>query len=73
MVGINEAVLEGMLEAADAGRVAAAGVGEYQQLCGVGVAFESFALPPSDQVVSSEVGSVVEVPTTTKPRLAVTS
>ena len=59
MVWINEAVLEGMLEAADAGRVAAAGVGEDQQLCGVGVACESFALPPSDQVVGSEVGSVV--------------
>ena len=59
VVRVNEAGLEGIFEAADAGSVAAAGVGEDQQFGGAGVALAAFALPPSDQVVSSEVGGVV--------------
>ena len=42
------------MRAADAWRVAAAGVGEHQQFGGAAVAFEAVALPPSDQVVGSE-------------------
>ena len=56
---VDEACLEGILEAANARRVAAAGVGEHQQLAGAGVVLESFSLPPAQQVVSGEVGGVV--------------
>ena len=59
LVRVSKAGLEGILEAADAGSVAAAGVGEDQQFTGTGVALAAFALPPSEQVVSSEVGGVV--------------
>lgn len=48
-----------MLEGTDAGCVAAAGVGQHQQLGSVGVAFEAVVLPLSDQVVCGEVGGVV--------------
>ena len=70
---VDEACLESILEAANARRVAATGVGEHQQFAGVGVVLESFGLPPAQQVVSGEVGVSWEVPTTTKPRLAVRS
>ena len=43
---VDEASLEGILEAANARRVAAAGVGEHQQFAGAGVVLESFGLPP---------------------------
>ena len=56
---VDEACLEGMLEAANARRVAAAGVSEQQQFAGVGVVQESFGLPPAQQVVSGEIGGVV--------------
>ena len=41
---VDEACLEGMLEAANARRVAAAGVSEQQQFAGVGVVQESFGV-----------------------------
>ena len=58
-VAVAESVLQGVLPGSGAGPVAAAAVGEDEQLGGVWVAAAAVVVPPSDQVVDGEGGGVV--------------
>ena len=58
LVDIAEVVLEGVLPGADAVGVAAAAIGEDDELGGVGVAGAACAAPPGIQVVDGEEGGV---------------
>ena len=57
-VHIAETVLEGVLPRAGAVGVAAAAIGEQDELGGLGIAGSAFAAPPSSEVVDGEEGGV---------------
>ena len=58
LVDIAETVLEGVFPGADAVGVAAAAIGEKDQLGGIGIAGTAFAAPPGIEVVDGEEGGV---------------
>ena len=58
-VAVAELGLQAVFPGSGAGPVAAAAVGEDEQLGGVGVAAAAVVVPPSDQVVDCEVRGVV--------------